>query len=72
MPKIKVRLFKAENKFKQDSGKYFDPYKVYSVEETDRVKDAIGMNLLEKIVDAKAQAEVEEATDLPLAESEKK
>ncbi len=64
MGKVKVKLVNSSNHIKDDSGKYFEPHKVYTVEESDRIKQCIAQNLLERIRDNSVKSE-------PPAEEEK-
>lgn len=48
MGKIAVKLANASNRLKKDDGEYFTPHEVHVVEETERIKDCVSMNLLNK------------------------
>lgn len=50
MSKVAVKLVNPSNRLKDDKGKnYFTPYDVHVVEESDRIKTAIEIGVLERV-----------------------
>lgn len=49
MATVKVKLVHPSNRVKVDDGKVLTGYETFDVELTDKVKDCIAQNLLEKV-----------------------
>lgn len=77
MPSLRVKLKNPQNRFKDDKGNLLKPYEQYTLEDSERVRRAIKINLLEKLPNndpeppaAKRQDLNKKPETLPAPESE--
>jgi hypothetical protein len=71
MSKISVKLVNAQNVFNDDKGKRIPPYVSVKVEDSQRIQDAIKINLLERVKDGN-EPELEPEIELPAGKPEEK